>query len=58
MANLTSLQTRHNEAHPATQGLPPSVIVYDVNGPLFFGVAEKALSARDVAERWLNALNS
>jgi SulP family sulfate permease len=56
MANLTSSQTRHNEAHPATQGLPPSVIVYDVNGPLFFGVAEKALSALERVPGEVNIL--
>lgn len=56
MANLTSTQTRHNEAHPATQGLPPSVMVYDVNGPLFFGVAEKALTALERVEGSIHTL--
>lgn len=45
MANLTTTHARSSEADSATQGLPSSVIIYDVNGPLFFGVAEKALTA-------------
>lgn len=44
MAAITNSQSRSNESHPATQGLPSSVMVYDVNGPLFFGVAEKAIT--------------
>lgn len=44
MAAITNSKSRSNEAHPATQGLPSSVMVYDVNGPLFFGVAEKAIT--------------
>ncbi|WP_240754044.1 C4-dicarboxylic acid transporter DauA [Natronospirillum operosum] len=45
MALLTQTYRIDAESRPAINGLPPEVAVYDINGPLFFGVAEKALSA-------------
>lgn len=45
MALLTQIYRIDIENHPTINGLPPEVAVYDINGPLFFGVAEKALSA-------------
>jgi SulP family sulfate permease len=34
------------DQHPiATQGLPKDVLIYEVAGPLFFGAAQKAMSA-------------
>lgn len=45
MAHLTQSQAQGRDANPATKDLPDSVIIYDVNGPLFFGAAEKALTA-------------
>jgi len=36
------LVERHEHAHAAS--LPPQVVLYDINGPLFFGAAQKALS--------------
>ncbi|WP_417330999.1 C4-dicarboxylic acid transporter DauA [Halomonas cupida] len=45
MALLTQIDRIDIENHPAVHGLPPEVAVYDINGPLFFGVAEKALTA-------------
>ena len=45
MAALTQSDQIQDANHPARQGLPASAVVYDVNGPLFFGVAEKALTA-------------
>jgi SulP family sulfate permease len=31
------------ESHHADQSVPKNVVVYDINGPLFFGSAQKAL---------------
>ncbi|MAM58051.1 MAG: C4-dicarboxylic acid transporter DauA [Salinicola sp.] len=45
MALLTRTDRVDVESHPATLGLPPEVAVYDIDGPLFFGVAEKALTS-------------
>ncbi len=42
---LTGAQLVERQQHPQTIGLPDSVLVYDINGPLFFGAAQKALSA-------------
>ena len=39
-ANL--LETHH---HPTNIEFPPEVAIYDINGPLFFGAAEKALTS-------------
>jgi len=36
------LVERHEHAHAAS--LPTDVVLYDINGPLFFGAAQKALS--------------
>lgn len=44
MALLTQTDRLDIERHPMIGGLPSDVAVYDVNGPLFFGAAEKALS--------------
>lgn len=30
-------------AHPHAQNLPDSALIYDINGPMFFGAAQKAL---------------
>lgn len=35
----------NNEEHPHLQGLPKGVVIYDINGPLFFGSAQKALKS-------------
>lgn len=40
---LTGTQLVATEAHERLSHLPPEVAVYDVNGPLFFGAAEKAV---------------
>jgi SulP family sulfate permease len=37
--------TRLVDQHPLLTGLPKSVLVYEVAGPLFFGAAQKAMSA-------------
>lgn len=50
MALLT--HTDHIEAgkHPAIKELPAEIAVYDINGPLFFGAAEKALTSLRLAD--------
>lgn len=44
MALLTQTDRINTENHSTISGLPAEVAVYDINGPLFFAVAEKALS--------------
>ena len=44
MADLTGVQLVQNEQRAHTD-LPPEVAIYDINGPLFFGAAERAMSA-------------
>lgn len=44
MALLTSADRVGQEGAPTTTRVPDSVALYDVNGPLFFAAAEKALS--------------
>lgn len=43
MALLTHTHPVEAGSHPSVKGLPAEVAVYDINGPLFFGAAEKAL---------------
>ncbi|WP_280539742.1 C4-dicarboxylic acid transporter DauA [Chromohalobacter sp. 11-W] len=45
MAQLTQTERINIENEPSINGLPAEVAVYDINGPLFFGVAEKALQS-------------
>ena len=44
MVDLTDVSLVRREEHQHLQQLPESIAVYDVNGPLFFGAAEKAAS--------------
>src|SRR5690606_7040851 len=44
MAELTHVD-RIDADSSVTEGLPAGVAVYDINGPLFFGVSEKALTS-------------
>jgi len=41
---LTGARFMERHEHPHTAALPASVVLYDINGPLFFGAAQKALS--------------
>ena len=45
MALLTQTERVEIDDHPTIKGLPAEVALYDINGPLFFGAAEKALSS-------------
>lgn len=49
MALLTSTDRIHGTDHTAT-ALPDSVALYDIDGPLFFAAAEKALSTLRVVD--------
>jgi SulP family sulfate permease len=51
MALLTTTDRLEAERHPAVTGLPPEMAVYEINGPLFFGVAEKALTSLHRVDR-------
>ncbi|MDT0496633.1 C4-dicarboxylic acid transporter DauA [Algiphilus sp. W345] len=51
MALLTTTDRIEAENHPTVNGLPPEVAVYEINGPLFFGVAEKALTSLHLVDR-------
>lgn len=41
---LTGARLLERHAHPHAAALPPGVVLYDIDGPLFFGAAQKALS--------------
>ncbi|HEY0781771.1 MAG TPA: SulP family inorganic anion transporter, partial [Thermoanaerobaculia bacterium] len=45
MAAVSGIQPASQEHPIAAGGLPPEVLVYEVAGPLFFGAAQKAMSA-------------
>ncbi len=44
MVELTHTTLLNGEHHAHLQNLPEQIAVYDINGPLFFGAAEKAMS--------------
>lgn len=50
MAQLTHSSRIPGGGHPAAAGLPAEVAVYDVNGPLFFAAAERAVSSLHVVD--------
>lgn len=45
MALLTETGRVETANHPTISGLPAEVAVYNISGPLFFGVAERALTS-------------
>ncbi|MFU8896992.1 MAG: C4-dicarboxylic acid transporter DauA [Gammaproteobacteria bacterium] len=50
MAQLTHSSRLGGAGRPAATGFPAEVVVYDVNGPLFFAAAEKAVSSLHVVD--------
>lgn len=50
MTQVTQTTARPLDRHPEVQDLPPQVALYDINGPMFFGVAEKALSSLQIVD--------
>ncbi|WP_040243876.1 C4-dicarboxylic acid transporter DauA [Chromohalobacter japonicus] len=55
MALLTTTDRLETE-HPAVTGLPSEIAVYEINGPLFFGVAEKALTSLRLVDRQVQTI--
>ena len=45
MAELTETELLERHEHEHLRDLPEHVAVYDIDGPLFFGAADKAISA-------------
>ena len=45
MAELTETELLDHREHNHLNGLPDHIAVYDIDGPLFFGAADKAISA-------------
>ena len=45
MSLLTHAEHIKLDNHPIIYGLPKQVLLYDIDGPLFFGAAEKALTS-------------
>lgn len=50
MALLTQTEQIDINTHPTLPKLPAEVAVYDINGPLFFGVAEKAVTSLHIVD--------
>jgi sulfate permease, SulP family len=50
MALLTHAARVPGSAHPAAGDLPAEVAIYDVNGPLFFAAAEKAVTSLRIVD--------
>lgn len=50
MTQVTQTTARPLDRHPEVQDLPPQVALYDINGPMFFGVADKALSSLQMVD--------
>lgn len=54
MALLTQAEQVTSINHPYINELPQEVAVYDINGPLFFGAAEKALASLRMVDSKIN----
>lgn len=50
MSLLTEAHRVETNRHPTTTDFPPDVAIYDINGPLFFGAAEKALTSLQLVD--------
>lgn len=51
MAEVTEARVLEGGSHESTGPLPPGVVVYDIDGPLFFGAAQKAMAALGVVDK-------
>ncbi|MGA7993104.1 MAG: C4-dicarboxylic acid transporter DauA [Thermoanaerobaculia bacterium] len=56
MAEVTEARVFEGGSHESTGPLPPGVVVYDIDGPLFFGAAQKAMAALGVVDRKARAV--
>ena len=51
MSEITGSVLVDQSAHEQAIGMPSHIAVYDINGPLFFGAAEKAIGALQMVDR-------
>lgn len=51
MSQVTHATRRSDAAQVMASGLPRQVAVYDINGPLFFGAAERAIASLRVVDK-------
>lgn len=56
MAMLTETTMIQTHDHPSIGEIPAEIAVYDVNGPLFFGAAEKAVRSLRLVDRKVNTV--
>jgi sulfate permease, SulP family len=56
MAQVTQATRLHGDADDLSRGLPHQVAVYDVNGPLFFGAAERAIASLRKIDREIKVI--
>jgi len=56
MADISHVRLVGPEHDPILPPLPKGVLVYDLGGPLFFGAAQKAMSALDTVQRDVNTV--
>ena len=45
MAEVSNVRLARRQHRSPSEGLPPGVLLYEIAGPLFFGAAQKAMSA-------------
>jgi SulP family sulfate permease len=50
MAAVTQSRLIVGSHHELPEALPPGVVVYDIDGPLFFGAAQKAMAAIGIVD--------
>lgn len=51
MAEVSGVRLVGSTHRDLREPLPPGVVLYEINGPLFFGAAQKAMSALETVER-------
>ncbi len=56
MAELTGTQLLEQHHHTHLENLPAHVAIYDINGPLFFGAAEKAMRTLRVVNQQISVV--
>lgn len=56
MSLLTQTEQVDVDNHLTINELPPQVVVYSINGPLFFGAAEKALASLHLVDPKINTV--
>lgn len=56
MASVTEGRLIVGSHHEFPEALPPGVVVYDIDGPLFFGAAQKAMAAIGIVDHKARAV--